>query len=67
MNMLGGMSEADLAQARAVEADHPGWHAWRGVGETGWYARRERSSPPVVLNATTPEDLRAAIAARDAR
>jgi hypothetical protein len=61
------MCEGDLGQARAIEEDHPDWRAWRGVGETGWYARRQLSSPPVVLNAPTPEDLRVAIAAREAR
>jgi hypothetical protein len=65
--MLRSMCEGDLAQARAIEAAHPGWRAWRGVGETGWYARRQLSSPPVVLNAPTLEDLWAAIAAREAR
>jgi hypothetical protein len=41
-----------------IERDFPGWHAWRGVGDTGFYARRERSSPPIVLRAETLDDLR---------
>ncbi|HUZ38134.1 MAG TPA: hypothetical protein VMV17_17570 [Streptosporangiaceae bacterium] len=57
------MSE-DRAQARAIEADHPGWQA---VALTGWYARRPRSSPPIVVKAPTLAGLREAIAARDAR
>jgi hypothetical protein len=41
-----------------LERDYPGWHAWRGVGDTGWYARRELSSPPIVLRAESLDDLR---------
>jgi hypothetical protein len=35
-----------------------GWRYWRGVGDTGWYARRERSSPPIVLRAESLTELR---------
>jgi hypothetical protein len=33
-----------------------GWEAWTGVGGT-LYARRQKSSPPIVLRATTTDDL----------
>jgi hypothetical protein len=40
----------------ALEAELPGWHAWRGV--TGlFYARRVKSSPPIVLRAESLDDL----------
>jgi len=55
------MSGSDDAEARAIAADNPGWQAWRGVGVTGWYARRPRSSPPIVVKAPTPDALRDAI------
>jgi hypothetical protein len=42
-----------------IERDFPGWHAWRGVGDTGWYARRVKSSPPVVLRAESKDELKA--------
>ena len=52
-----------------VERDHPGWHAWAGVIPHLYYARKVRSSPPMVVRATTPEGLPAAIesAERDRR
>ena len=40
-----------------LEHEFPGWHWWRGVGDAGWYARRELSSPPVVLRAESLDDL----------
>jgi len=60
------MSE-DRTQARGVEAENPGWQVWRGVGSTGWYARRPLSSPPVVVKAVSAASLREAIAVREAR
>jgi hypothetical protein len=41
-----------------LELEFPGWHAWRGVGDTGFYVRRELSSPPVVYRAESLTDLR---------
>jgi ribosomal protein S18 acetylase RimI-like enzyme len=38
----------------------PGWHCWEGVAGL-WYGRRIMTSPPVVLRAETPSELRAAI------
>ena len=40
--------------------DKGGWQTWRGGGGI-LYARRPRSSPPVVLRAATPWGLRDAI------
>ena len=45
---------------RGVEADYPGWCAWPGVLSLV-YARRPRSSPPMVVRSPTPEGLRQAI------
>jgi hypothetical protein len=41
-----------------LEREFPAWHAWRGVGDTGWHARRVKSSPPVVLRAESLTELR---------
>ena len=54
----------DDARARAlaeVDRDYPGWHAWPGVLGGLLYARRPRSSPPLVVRSTTTEGLRLAI------
>jgi hypothetical protein len=37
-----------------------GWEAWRGIGGV-LYARRRKTSPPVVFRAATAEDLAAKI------
>ena len=50
-------------QARAladVDRDYPPWHAWEGVFGL-LYARRPRTSPPLVVRAVTPDGLRQAI------
>ena len=47
----------------SIEADYPGWVAWRGVGGL-LYARRVKSSPPKVVRAPDIGGLRAAIEAR---
>jgi hypothetical protein len=39
------------------EAEFPHWHVWRGVGGLV-YARRPRTSPPIVLRAADAKDLR---------
>jgi len=39
-------------------AEFPHWHIWRSVGELT-YARRRRTSPPVVVHGEDTEDLRA--------
>jgi hypothetical protein len=38
----------------------PGWQAWRGVSGL-LYARRVRTSPPVIVRAITADDLAAKI------
>jgi hypothetical protein len=37
--------------------EFPYWYVWRGVAGH-YYARVPRSSPPIVVRAMTPEDLR---------
>jgi len=49
-----------------IERDYPGWRAWPGVLAGVVYARRPRSSPPLVVRAITPTDLRHAIEAAEA-
>ena len=49
-----------------VERDYPGWHVWPGVLAGVVYARRPRSSPPLVVRAISPADLRHAIEAAEA-
>ena len=49
------------ATLRSIERDYPGWHCWRGVGGI-LYARRLKSSPPIVVRAADPAQLRDAIA-----
>lgn len=44
-----------------IERDYPGWRAWSGVLAGVVYARRPRSTPPLVVRAVTPTDLRHAI------
>jgi len=60
----------DDERARAlaeVERDYPGWHAWPGVLAGVVYARRARSSPPLVVRAISLADLRHAIEAAEAK
>lgn len=38
-------------------AEFPSWRAWRGVGETCYYARLPGSSPPLVVRASDPANL----------
>ena len=44
----------------ALRGRFPGWQAWRGVSGL-LYARRLRTSPPVIVRATTADDLAAKI------
>jgi hypothetical protein len=63
-----GTDGAERARALAeVERDYPGWHAWSAVFAGIVYARRPRSSPPLVVRATTTEGLRQAIEGAEAR
>ncbi len=47
-----------------VDRDYPPWHAWEGVFGL-LYARRPRTSPPMVVRAVTPGGLRHAIEAAE--
>ena len=49
-----------------IERDYPGWHAWPGVLAGVVYARRSRSSPPLVVRAVSTVGLRQAIEAAEA-
>jgi len=44
----------------ALGGKFPGWQAWRGVSGL-LYARRLRTSPPVIVRAATADDLAAKI------
>ena len=51
-----------------IQRDYPGWETWKGVlagvvyARPGVvYARRPRTSPPLVVRATTTDKLRQAI------
>jgi hypothetical protein len=52
---------------REVERDYPGWQAWPAVFGGLVYARRPRSSPPLVVRAVTTDELRQAIEAAEAQ
>jgi hypothetical protein len=47
-------------------AEFPHWHVWRGVGGL-MYARRPRTSPPVVVRGEDTEDLRAQMSRAEER
>jgi hypothetical protein len=40
-----------------VAAEFPGWECWRGIAGLV-YARKPLTSPPVVIRAEDPQDLR---------
>ena len=46
---------------REVERDYPGWQVWPAVLGGLVYARRLRTSPPLVVRAVTTDELRQAI------
>jgi len=50
-----------IAEWRVYAAEFPHWYVWRGVAGH-YYARIPMSSPPRVVRAQNPEDLRDAIA-----
>jgi hypothetical protein len=55
-------SHDERAHALAdLEHDFPGWEAWPGVLAGVVYARRPRTSPPLVVRAVTTAGLREAI------
>ena len=55
-------TDTDLASALAqVDRDYPGWHAWPAALAGMVYARRPRTSPPLVVRATSVGQLRTEI------
>jgi hypothetical protein len=59
----------DDQRARAlteIARDYPGWEAWTGALAGVVYARRPRSSPPMVVRAITTDGLRQAIEGAEA-
>jgi hypothetical protein len=58
----------DDGQATAlaqVDRDYPGWHAWPAALAGLVYARRPRTSPPMVVRATSVGQLREEIEAAE--
>jgi hypothetical protein len=49
----------------AIPGDYPGWLAWEGVIAGLLYARRLRSSPPMVVRSATTDGLRREIEAAE--
>jgi len=59
-----GIKPDDDRCARAlaeITRDYPAWHAWPGTVAGVLYARRPRTSPPLVVRAATTDQLRRAI------
>ncbi len=55
-------NDGERARALAqVDRDYPGWHAWPAVLAGIVYARRPRSSPPLVVRAVSVDQLRTEI------
>jgi hypothetical protein len=55
-------TDTDLASALAqVDRDYPGWHAWPAALAGLVYARRPRTSPPLVVRAASVNQLRTEI------
>jgi hypothetical protein len=44
-----------------IARDYPAWRAWPGTVAGVLYARRPRTSPPLVVRAATTDQLRQAI------
>ena len=52
-----GLAGEDVPEWWPYAAEFPQWHVWRGVSGLV-YARRPRTSPPVVLRGEDAMDLR---------
>ena len=51
------LTHVDIPDWWPYAAEFPHWHVWRGVGGLV-YARRPRTSPPIVVRGEDAEDLR---------
>ena len=51
----------DEVASRIEARDYPGWHAWPAALAGMVYARRPRTSPPLVVRATSVNQLRTEI------
>jgi hypothetical protein len=59
-----GIERDNDGRARAlaeIASAYPGWRAWPGTVAGVLYARRPRTSPPLVVRAATTSQLRQAI------
>ena len=55
-------NDGERARALAqVDRDYPGWHAWPAALAGLVYARRPLTSPPLVVRATSVNQLRTEI------
>ncbi len=64
--MTAHLNDDERVRALAeIEHDYPGWRAWSGVLAGVVYARRPQSSPPLVVRAITPTELRHSIEAAE--
>lgn len=64
-----GTEPNDDEHARAlaeIARDYPGWETWKGALAGVIYARRPRTSPPLVVRAITTAELRQAIEGAEA-
>jgi hypothetical protein len=52
-----GPTDEDVPNWWPYAAEFPQWHVWRGVSGLV-YARRPRTSPPLVVRGEDAEDLR---------
>ena len=60
--MITEPNDDDRARALAdVERDYPGWNAWPAALAGLVYARRPRTSPPLVVRAASVNQLRTEI------
>jgi hypothetical protein len=57
----GDLDEVD-EHLEDLNARHQDWRWWKGVGSTGYYARRKLSSPPRVFSAGNLGDLEKLVA-----
>jgi hypothetical protein len=46
-----------VENARAIEAEFPGWEAWQGIDRL-WHARIRGATPPVMVHGEDVVDLR---------